>query len=246
MTLVGTPSDQDAAILATGDSGVAMAFVSMGARHPEGADAAYLEWHSLDHRPEQQRLADLRTSTRLVSTPACRAARGPAEGPLDAVDHVMTYWFADANGMDGFRALSVALRNAGRTPFVVPPVERGVYAVAERLADPAVKAGADVLPWWPAAGVYLLVERAPAEVGPLLGVPGVAGVWSAAAGPVGDDSTAPEGQQLTWCFLDEDPVEVAGRLRPVVEQRAQAAGQAALLAAPFHVVVPRAWDRYLP
>ncbi len=246
MNLVGTPSDQDGAILATGDSGVSTAFVSMGARHPDGADADYLAWHSLDHRPEQQRLAQLRTSLRLVSTPECRAARAPATGELDAVDHVMTYWFTDDSGLDGFRRLSAALRAAGRTPFVVPPVERGVYEVRDRFADAGIRAGADVLPWWPAAGVYLLAEAATTEVAPLVEVPGVAGVWSAVAGPVGDDSTAPAGQQLTWCFLDDDPVATAARLRPVVEERSRAAGRAALLAAPFQLVVPHAWDRHLP
>ncbi|WP_029432282.1 hypothetical protein [Blastococcus sp. URHD0036] len=246
MTLTGTPSDDDEAILATGRSGVATAFVSLGARHPDGADADYLAWHSLDHRPEQQRLPALRTSLRLVSTPECRAARAPAAGALDAVDHVMTYWFTDESGLDGFRRLSAALRGAGRTPFVVPPVERGVYGIRERRADPAILAGADVLPWWPAVGVYLLVERSAAEVAPLVEVPGVAGVWSAVAGPVGADSTAPAGQQLTWCFLDDDPVAAAARLRPVVEERSRAAGHPALLAAPFQVVVPHAWDRYLP
>ncbi len=246
MTPTGTPSDRDEAILATGRSGVATAFVSMGARHPDGADADYLAWHSLDHRPEQQRLAQLRTSLRLVSTPECRAARAASDGGLDAVDHVMTYWFTDASGLDGFRRLSTALRAAGRTPFVVPPVERGVYDVRDRIADPVVKAGADVLPWWPAVGVYLLVEPAPAAVAPLVEVPGVAGVWSAVAGPAGEDSTAPAGQQLTWCFLDDDPVATAARLRPVVEERSRAAGRAPRLAAPFQVVVPYAWDRYLP
>ena len=45
-------------------SDVTTLFVSMSARHPEGQDADYLEWHTFDHRPEQQRLASLRTSVR--------------------------------------------------------------------------------------------------------------------------------------------------------------------------------------
>ena len=73
--LTGTPSDEVDEILATGRSGVTTIFVSMSARHPRGADAEYLAWHSLDHRPEQYRLATLRSSVRLVSTPSCRAAR---------------------------------------------------------------------------------------------------------------------------------------------------------------------------
>ncbi len=71
----GAPSDEVDAILAAGGSGVTTIFASMAARHPDGADADYLAWHTLDHRPEQYRLASLRSSVRLVSTPACRAAR---------------------------------------------------------------------------------------------------------------------------------------------------------------------------
>ena len=77
--------------------------------------------------------------------------------------------------------------------------------------------------------------------------PGVAGIWWH-AGAVG---TAPfetdhRGLQLSYCFLDEDPVEAAGRLRAPLEQRWADADVAPLLAAPFHVVVPFDWGRYLP
>lgn len=244
----GAPSDEVDEVLATGDSGVTTIFASMAARHPDGADAEYLAWHTLDHRPEQYRLASLRGSVRLVSTPACRAARAASRGHLDATDHVMTYFFADLGGLAGFDDLSAALRNAGRTPFVLPPVERGVYEVCDRRADPFVKVGADVLPWWPASGVFLLVESDVAGVTTeLMHVPGVAGTWSAIA--VRADprfSTAPVGQRITYCFLDDDPVATAGRLLTVLERRWNETGVSPLLAAPFHIVEPRAWDRYVP
>ena len=58
MTLLpGTPSDDVADVLATGGGEVTTVFVSMSTRHPDGADADYLRWHTLDHRPEQHRLA---------------------------------------------------------------------------------------------------------------------------------------------------------------------------------------------
>jgi hypothetical protein len=92
--LVGTPSDAAPKILATGHIDFTTVFVSMTARHPEGRDADYIEWHCLDQRPEMHRLASMRASLRLVSTPACRAARAASEGPYDGVDHVMTYLMA--------------------------------------------------------------------------------------------------------------------------------------------------------
>lgn len=96
--LVGTPSDDAPAILATGRTDITTLFVSMSARHPEGHDADYLEWHSLDHRPEQHRLESLRASLRLVSTPACRAARVIANERYEATDHLMTYLFKVSGG----------------------------------------------------------------------------------------------------------------------------------------------------
>ena len=46
--------------------------------------------------------------------------------------------------------LSTALGDAGRKLPLLPPVQRGVYAVSTRkAAAPRVKVGADVLPWWP-------------------------------------------------------------------------------------------------
>ncbi|MGA7053240.1 MAG: hypothetical protein WBZ37_18615 [Mycobacterium sp.] len=247
MRLPGRPSDEIPDILATGDGGVTTTFVSMATRHPDGTDADYLQWHTLDHRPEQHRLSAVRASLRLVSTPACRETRAVQHERFDRVDHVMTYFFADVAGMDGFLTLSDALGGAGRKLPLLPHVERGVYRVQSRLASARIKAGADVLPWWPARGVYLLLETREAPPAELLEVEGVAGIWSMAALDVGPAlASAPAGQQLTYLFLDDDPVATAGRLRPVLEKRWKAAGVNPLFAAPFHPVVPYEWDRYVP
>lgn len=247
--LPGTASDAVPAILATGDSGASTLFLSMAERHPQGADADYLRWHSLDHRPEQHRLPSLRASLRMVSTPACRAARAAADPAFDAIDHVMSYFFADAAGLAEFAALSKALSGAGRVPFVLTPVQRGVYTIERRLAADAAKAGADVLPWRPTLGIYLLLEAlqepAPVDPSPLIEVAGVAGLWSGCSQPTAV-SSAGAGQLLTYCFLDDDPVATAARLAPVLQARWAATGAKPLLAAPFHTVVPFQWDRYLP
>jgi hypothetical protein len=245
--LTGVASDDAPAVLATGRSGVTALFVSMATRHPEGRDAEYLRWHCFDHRPEQHRLAALRSSLRLVSTPACRAARMVGDARFDRVDHVMTYFFSDVAGLAGFDDLSAALRAAGRTPYVLPPVERGVFGVGGAVAAPRVKVGAEVLPWWPASGVMLLVERGDADdPAPLIEVDGVGGVWWGRAKPVDARySTAAPDTQITYCFLDGDPPEVAARLGPAVERR-RASGLELLLAAPFHVVLAHDVTRHLP
>jgi hypothetical protein len=247
MLLPGRPSDEVADVLATGSGDITTTFVSMATRHPDGTDADYLQWHTLDHRPEQHRLSAVRASLRLVSTPACRAARAVRHERFDPVDHVMTYFFTDVAGLDGFLTLSRALGGAGRKLPLLPPVERGVYGVQSRVAAPHVKVGAGVLPWWPARGVYLLLETLGTPPVELLEVEGVAGIWSMASLDVGPElANAPAGQQLTYCFLDQDPVDTATRLRPVLEKRWSATGGDPLFAAPFHPVVPYEWGRYVP
>lgn len=247
MHLPGTPSDEVTEVLATGDGGITTLFVSMATRHPEGKDAEYLRWHTLDHRPEQHRLAAVRASLRLVSTPACRSARALSDGPLNAVDHVMTYFFADTAGLHDFNALSTALGNAGRKLPLLPPVERGVYDVRRKATAPRIKAGSDVLPWLPARGVYLLVERGSASANPLLQIDGVTGVWSALSRQVDAKLASAQGDQsITYCFLDDDPIVAAERMRPALTDRWAGDGIEPLFAAPFFAVVPYEWDRYVP
>ncbi|MDG5483925.1 hypothetical protein [Mycolicibacterium gadium] len=247
MQLPGTPSDEIDDVLATGRGDITTLFVSMATRHPEGKDAEYLQWHTLDHRPEQHRLSAVRASMRLVSTPACRAARAAETKPYDAIDHVMTYFFRDPSGMDGFLELARALIGGKRKLPLLPPVERGVYDVRSKSAAPRVKVGADVLPWWPVKGVYLVLERGDAPADSLRTVDGVAGIWSAATLDVEARlASAPAGQTVTYCFLDDDPLATAERLTPALMARWEGSAVEPLLAAPFYPVVPHEWDRYVP
>jgi hypothetical protein len=222
--------------------------VSMSARHPEGRDVDYLRWHFFDHRPEQYRLDTIRGSLRLVSTPECRAARAASDARFDATDHVMNYFFSDPAGLKPFHDLGRELGKVGRVPELLPPVERGVYTFAGRVADRDAKVGADVLPWWPATGVYLLIERGTESAAPLIDVDGVVGAWWAptASGVPEAYTRAQPGEQLTYLFLDDDPVAVAARVQPVLERRWTDTGVTALFAAPFHVAHADDLARNLP
>ncbi|OBI83192.1 hypothetical protein [Mycobacterium sp. E740] len=247
MQLPGTPSDEVESVLAEGRGDVTTLFVSMARRHPDGADADYLRWHTLDHRPEQHRLSAVRASLRLVSTPECRAARAFSRDSYDEIDHVMTYFFTDPGGMTPFLSLSKALGDAGRKLPLLPPVERGVYDVVHKAAAPRVKIGADVLPWWPVRGAYLLLESATSPPTEVLDVEGVVGIWSATSLPVEARlASAQAGQTISYCFLDGDPVVTAERLCPLLDKRWSDEGAEPLFAAPFHAVVPHEWDRYVP
>jgi hypothetical protein len=244
--LPGTASDELPDVLATGATDVRDIFVSMSAREPQGRDADYLQWHSLDHRPEQYRIAGLRHSIRLVSTPACRAARAASGPRYDAVDHVMTYFFAGGAALDQFKALSAAL-GGERRPFRLPTVDAGYFRLIGKVAARCAIAGADVIPWRPALGIYLLVEHAGQSPASLIEVPGVAGIWwhEGSASPAAG-FPASGGVQLSYCFLDRDPVETAAQLRPALLQRWSAGATLPLLAAPFYTLVPFEWERYLP
>jgi hypothetical protein len=173
----------------------------------------------------------VRASLRLVSTPACRAARAAGHQRFDPIDHVMTYFFTDPSGLEGFLALARALGKAGRKLTLLPPVERGVYEVQSKVAAPRIRVGADVLPWFPIRGVYLLLERGTTPAKNLVDVAGVAGVWSASVMNVDPKlATAQSGQCITYCFLDDDPVATGVRLVSVL-----ATGG-----------VYREWNRFLP
>lgn len=243
-------SDSVGAITQHGTTDVTAAIVSMSARSPDGDDAAYLEWHGLDHLPEQYRIAGMRNGTRWVSTPECRAARAASSNRYDGVDHVVCYLFADplAAALDTFFSLGADLRHAGRMPRRLPPVELAGWERRGGLASPAALVGVDVLPWRPAHGVYLLVEAGPAvDPGALVGVPGVAGAWTFdGSGTLHDRLADADELHLTVAYLDDAPAEVATRLAAVLQPRWDTGQLEPLLAAPFVTVVPWAWDAALP
>jgi hypothetical protein len=143
--------------------------------------------------------------------------------------------------------LSTALGDAGRKLPLLPPVERGVYDVQGKAAAPRIKVGSDVLPWLPARGVFLLVERGSAALDPLIELDGVAGVWSAVSRRVGTNlASAQANQSITYCFTDDDPIATAERLRPVLAARWDESDIEPLFGAPFFAVVPYEWGRYVP
>ncbi|MGZ4692709.1 MAG: hypothetical protein ACXWA3_03685 [Acidimicrobiales bacterium] len=251
------PSDSVPMIAEHGSGDVRAAVVSMSSRHPDGRDAAYLEWHVLDHLPEQHRLAGMRFGQRWVSTPACRRARAASIAPFDAVDHVVQYLFAEpfATALDQFFPLGAALRGIGRMPIVLPRVQVGGWDLDGAVAADRVLVGAAVLPWRPTKGVYALVERVDAgdgtrpgeRLGDLVAVAGVAGAWGyAGTQPRHDRLESTAGLALTVCYLDEPPLEVAAAMVPVLAERWDRGGIEPLLAGPFEMVVPGSWDLYLP
>jgi hypothetical protein len=243
--LSGTPSDDVPAILEVGGADAELLVFGLTGPQPQGRDAEHIAWHTLDHRPEQFRIPGLRAATRLVSTPECRANRAASAGHYDAAAHATLYLFSPTAQLADFRALGRALWDAERFPLPSAPIEVGVYRAVGRASAPRVRVGADVLPWYPARGYYLILERAVMAPGDLVGLPGVAGAWWFRGEPseVFSDGT---GLMLTVVFLDVPPAETGATLRAALAERWQSDAAEPLLAAPFEAVVPHDWSRYLP
>lgn len=247
MHLEGTPSELLPDVLATGQTDAEFVFLSLSERDSNGRDADYLAWHSLDHRPEQFRLGGIRNTLRLVSTPECRAARAANAPPYDRIDHIMTYQFASTASMPAFTELGAALDRGGRMVHRLPSLGYLTGGLAGKIAAPRAVAGADVIPWRPALGVYVMIEEGAASPASLIDVPGVAGVWwwqgSADGSGMGAEAA---GKQITYCFLDEDPATCAAALGAAMQARWASSAVKGLLAAAFYCVVPYEWGRHLP
>jgi len=247
---MGTPSDLTSEVTRHGRTDVRAAVLSMSARSPDRQDADYLEWHGLDHLPEQYRISALRSGCRWVSTPACRAARAASAARFDDADHVVAYLFADPlrAGLDTFFDLGADLRAVGRMPLRLPMVELAGYELTDTAAASRSLVGGDVLPWRPARGVYVLIEDGePVRIDPLLEVPGVAGAWTyLGTGSLHPRLASTDGLRLSLLYLDDDPPTVARALVDELDRRWRSGTTSPLLAAPFVTVVPWAWAAALP
>jgi hypothetical protein len=239
----GSRSDDVPGVLATGDADVGLAVFSLSAASPDGLDDEYIRWHLLDHLPEQYRLARVRSGRRWRSTAVGRAARAASATPFDAVDHVVGYLFSEPvdEAIDGFFGLAAALHGAGRMPIRLPSVHLAAWRPVARRAADRLAVGADVLPFRPNRGVYLVVEERGSvepDLAAVLDVPGVAGWWRFHGEDDRHRGLASAGDlALTVLELDDDPTSVAHALAPVVATSWP--DGAVRLAAPFEpVTVP--------
>ncbi len=159
----------------------------------------------------------------------------------------MTYLFKDSSSIPGFDKLGAALGEGGRMTVRLPTVDFCTADLAGKVASPSAVAGADVIPWRPALGIYLLIERGWSNPADLLSVDGVAGIWwYHRRSSTSSDVNGADELQLSYLYLDSDPVEVAHLLAAPLADRWKSGAIEGLLAAPFYTIVPFEWDRYLP
>jgi hypothetical protein len=242
---------------------VKVGFFSLTGHSETGDDRPYLEWHQLDHMPEQYQLPGLIAGQRWGSTPSCRAARAADVGDWSSIEHAVCYLMGNPvdETIDEFLTLGRHLAELGRFPHTLPSRYAGGLRLLEAHAAPRVLVSAEVVPFRPHRGVYLVVEE-PADrsaqdaylqwrhrelLPELMSVPGVAGAWSFATTPAIRRPAFTKGEyRMTLCYLDEEPVAVGERLGPLMTGVAAGQPVRLLLAAPFESMVRWDWDRFGP
>jgi hypothetical protein len=213
---------------------------------------SYNEWHQLDHMPEQYPLAGVVYGQRWVVTPACRRARSIESGALASVHYMTLYLMGEPvdETLDEFRALGERLRAVGRFHEHRRSHLSGPFAVTGMLAAQRVLISAEAIPYRPNCGVYVVVREAAAG-GPdgdglaeaLVGVGGVAGVWTFATSRRYDrHGWHPGHKTITVCYLDGDPLNTAVELGALVRVAVDGGNRPALLAGPLETITPWSWD----
>jgi hypothetical protein len=243
---------------------VKVGFFSMTGGALSGDDAAYLQWHLLDHLPEQYSIPGVRLGTRWRADDECVAMRTAAIDDLAPVRHVVSYLMTDpvVDTLVDFAQLGRRCAEAGRYPEPASSFLLGAFHRQNAYAAPRVLVSAEALPFRPHRGVYLIVE-APNPEGDvdgwfrwhhrehaldLVAVEGVAGVYvfrSSTLLGVGPDQGErfgvqawdPGGRIITVAYLDDDVVEVADRLEPLVRSRWASGAVTGQLAGPLRSMV---------
>lgn len=226
--------------------------LSLSASSETGDDSEYLEWHQLDHMPQQWEIPGMVFAQRWVSTPECRAARAVETDRFAPVNHVMHYLWGEPlePSIDDFFTLGAHLYKIGRFPHRLPAVMLGGFDLVAMHADSTPPVTPAVLPFRPNLGMYLVIEAPDAGTGPtawapddvdaLLAVDGVAGFWHFNPGSLRTDRFDPSGFSATVCYLDDHPVATAGRLDSVLSERWKREAITPAFAAPFSALRP--WD----
>ena len=242
---------------------VKVGFFSLTHRSTTGDDGPYLRWHQLDHMPEQYQLPGMLLGQRWSSTSDCRAVRAAEIGTWASVEHMVLYLMGNPvdETLDEFFSLGRHLAELGRFSNALPSEYRGGLRLLETIAAPRVQVSAEVIPYRPHRGVYLIVEQPDGKLHQdrfiqhmhtdilpvLVDVPGVAGVWTYTTSPEIRRDKFSEGRyRFTVCYLDGEPVPVGERLSEVVGQCWDDAPSQLVLAAPFESLVESKLDGFGP
>jgi hypothetical protein len=231
------------------------------------AHHGYNEWHQLDHLPEQMPIAGIAHGQRWVSSPRCKAlSQSNGTGISDA--HYLTLYMMRPpldETLDDFYKLAVRLHEEDRFFPHRRALASGPLAVLGTHSVPRVRVSSAAVPFRPNRGVYVIVTspaepesesesasesavrgRSAARLDALLGTPGVAGVWrfgpSTGQGAPARGGGKPLQADVTICYLDEDPVVVAGPIGEILSAGSEREPITPTFAGPFETIIPWSWD----
>jgi hypothetical protein len=198
------------------------------------AHRAYNEWHQLDHLPEQFSIDGITFGQRWVCSPRCAEARVVVSPTLARCHYMTLYLLRDDGVLPEFFALAQRLRDEGRFFEARKSHLSGPFEVTGRWAAERVKVLAEVVPFRPATGVYVVVGAASRRVDAagMAGVDGVAGVWRFADGSDGG------GREIVVAWVDGDLWEASAQLGESV----RGLGAGCEWAGPLERVDPYHWD----
>ncbi len=226
-------------------------------------EQANLAWHQLKHVPELYGADGVLNAQRWVSTKACREQRAIEAELLTPVESVISYLLGKPakESYDSMLSYSQSLpREVDRPPGGEVLLDSFFEPLATAVA-PRVELSAEVLPWRPNRGIYLMVDELDDDAEALyryrtawerqtagiLATPGVAGLWLFGSDRDFPGVLASKGEgdyAITIAFLDDDPASVAGALASLANERTRDLPAQALLAAPFESIPLWNWERF--
>ena len=239
---------------------VKAAFFSLTPPQPADDDGSYLQWHLLDHMPEQYQLPGIQYALRYIADSGYRGDTIATSAQLGDVGNLVNYLVGDPvqQTHDDFMELGGRLAENGRFPEVRPSLQLRMPALLNWHASPQALISAEVVPFRPHRGVVVAIEEPTTgdvaawlrwlhtdHYPSLLATPGVAGVWT--YGSTATWNLHPvlqgEAQYTTVIYLDEDPLDVTKAIAPLVEERWQSGAVRPLFAGPLKSMIRwEAWS----
>ena len=243
---------------------IKLGFFSLSHHSPDGDDRAYLEWHQLDHMPEQYQLPGLVFGPALGFDPGLRSGTGGRGGRLGPDGPRRLLPDGQSARRDHRRVLHAGA-GPGRDGPLLPVAPKQYLAGLRLLACPRRTARAHLRrsrPLPPQPGDLPHRRRATGDPGcrtstsnactptccpTLVSVPGVAGALAFGTTPaIRRPHLQPGVYRITSCYLDDDPATVGERLAPVLKEIWKDAPVRPVLAAPFESMMIWDWDRFGP
>jgi hypothetical protein len=240
---------------------VKAAFFSLTPPAPPDDDGSYLRWHLLDHMPEQYQLPGIQLALRYIADGSYSDHRIAGDGALADVGNMVNYLVGDPvqQTHDDFMELGGRLAEQGRFPERRPSLQLRMPALLSWDAAPQALISAEVVPFRPHRGVLLIVEEPKSSAisdwlqwlrtdhhPAVLATPGVAGVWFYGSTKTWQLHPSAQGgpQHFTVIYLDDDPLTVAKRLSPLVQERWATGPVRPLFAGPLRTMID--WEAWRP